>query len=227
MSLRETAFWLQKLYQLSVSHQTVANWTTSLAYLVSPLVEQHLEEAEILVADETFIRIDGEDAYWFISYNPETATIVTQLISTSRGTKPAATLIFQTQKQAPSLAYFISDAWEPYALALLYLAQMEADVPAHIVVKGLRYRGVPSDAYLWHKELIERFFRTFKQRYRRTLGFASMNGAVAFCTLFAVYYNYFRPHTRTNGKPPVGYFADESILLNWKQLIEVAIEQAR
>lgn len=195
LSLRETAFWLKKLFLLPVSHQTVANWCQSVAYLVAPIVEQHSENAEILVGDETFITIAGEDAYWWISYNPETATIVTQQVTKERDTRAAATIIKQTTEQAPQLTYFISDAFSAYALALLYLGQQQSDVPQHIVVKGLQYRGVPEDAFLWHKELIERFFRTFKQRYRRTLGFASFNGAVAFCVLFSVFF----PTTRKSG----------------------------
>ena len=170
------------------------------------MVQQHIEEAEILVGDETFISIAGEDAYWWISYNPETAAIVTQQVTTERDTRAAAELIQQTIQQAPELTYFVSDAWDAYALALLYLGQQQGNVPKHIIVKGLQYRGVPEDAFLWHKELIERFFRTFKQRYRRTLGFASINGAVAFCVLFTVYYNFFRPHQRADGEAPVSKF---------------------
>lgn len=225
LSLRETQKALLSLYQLPLSHQTIANWCQSVAYLVEPLVSERLEDADILVADETFIRIGGDDAYWWISYNPETATIVSQLVSTNRDTKAAATLIQQSQQQAPQLSYFISDAWDAYSLALLYLGQQQDDVPQHIIVKGLQYQGVPEDAFLWHKELIERFFRTFKQRYRRTLGFASINGAVAFCVLFSVYYNCFRPHQRADGEAPVSIFNHNNVLRNWQQLIQTAIQQ--
>jgi transposase-like protein len=225
LSLRETQQALLSLYHLPLSHQTIANWCQSVAYLLEPLVSERLEKADILVGDETFISIAGDDAYWWISYNPETATIVSQLVSSNRDTKAAAILIQQSQQQAPQMKYFISDAWDAYALALLYLGQQQSDVPQHIVVKGLQYRGLPEDAFLWHKELIERFFRTFKQRYRRTLGFASMNGAVAFCVLFSLYYNCFRPHTRSDGQPPVSSFNDNNVLRNWQQLILRAIQQ--
>lgn len=225
LSLRETKYALSSLFHLPVSHQTVANWCQSVAYLIEPLVSKRIQEADILVGDETFIRIAGDDAYWWISYNPENATIVSQLVSTQRDTKAAATLIKQTQEQAPQLTYFISDAFSAYGLALLYLGQTQCDVPQHIIVKGLQYTGVPEDAFLWHKELIERFFRTFKQRYRRTLGFANINGAVAFCVLFSVYYHFFRPHQRAGGEPPVNQFKENNVLKNWKQLTQMAIQQ--
>ena len=109
------------------------------------MVQEHIEEAEILVGDETFISIAGEDAYWWISYNPETAAIVTQQVATKRDTRAAAELIQQTIQQAPKLTYFVSDAWDAYALALLYLGQQQDDVPIkadsacslpkHIIVK--------------------------------------------------------------------------------------------
>jgi hypothetical protein len=108
----------------------------------------------------------------------------------------------------------------------LYLGQQQCNVPQHIVVKGLQYRNAPEDAFLWYKELIERFFRTFKQRYRRTLGFDSINGAVAFCVLFCVYYNFFRPHQRADGKPPVQLLTGNNVFENWQQLVEIAITKA-
>lgn len=226
LSLRETAFWLSQLFLLPISHQTVANWCQSVAYLLAPMVQQHIEDAEILVGDETYITIAGKDAFWWITYNPETATIVAQLVSTNRNTHAAATIINQTKQQAPKMNYFISDAWDAYALALLYLGQQKEIAPQHIVVKGLQYRDVPEDAFLWHKLLIERFFRTFKQRYRRTLGFSNFNGAVTFCVLFTIYYNFFRPHTKIVAQPPIQQFQQGNGLSNWQQLVKIAIENA-
>jgi DNA-directed RNA polymerase subunit M/transcription elongation factor TFIIS len=63
LSLRETAFWIGQIFQLPISHQTVANWCQSVAYLLSPLIKQHIEEAQFVVGDETFITIAGKDAY--------------------------------------------------------------------------------------------------------------------------------------------------------------------
>lgn len=226
LSLRETAFWLRQIFMLPISHQTVANWCQSVAYLLSPLIQQHIEDAQFVVGDETFITISGKDAYWWITYNPDTATIVAQLVSINRDTTAATTIIKQTKEQVPEMTHFISDAWDAYALALLYLGQQQESVPEHIVVKGLQYRDAPSDAFLWHKVLIERFFRTFKQRYRRTLGFDNFNGAVTFCVLFTVYYNFFRPHTRINSQPPIQQFEQDNVLSNWQQLVKYAIENA-
>jgi len=85
---------------------------------------------------------------------------------------------------------------------------------------------VPEDAFLLYKDLLERFFRTFKQRYRRTLGFCNYNGAVTFCILFVVYYNYFRPHTRLDGKTPVSLLESQNVLQKWQQLIQEALKAA-
>lgn len=85
---------------------------------------------------------------------------------------------------------------------------------------------MPEDAFLFYKDLLERFFLTFKQRYRRTLGFSSFNGAVTFCTLFVVYYNYFRPHMRLDGKSPISLLEGQNVLQNWQQLIQEALKAA-
>jgi len=77
LSLRETAHWLKQLYGLPISHQTVANWTQSVAFLLAPMA-QGTSDAFVLSGDETFIQIAGENAFWNISYDPENAKVVTQ-----------------------------------------------------------------------------------------------------------------------------------------------------
>jgi len=224
LSLRETAYWLGQLFGLSISHQTVANWTQSVAFLLTPMA-QATSESEILAGDETFIHIAGKEAYWNASYDPEGARIVIQHVSLQRDTKAAATLIKATTQAVPNLEAFVSDALNSYASALTLLGR-HSDVPGHIIVKGLKSRGVPEDAFVFYKELLERFFRTFKQRYRRTLGFSTLNGAVAFCTLFTVYYNYFRPHMRLDGDTPVALLESQNVLQNWQQLMQEALKAA-
>jgi len=221
LSLRETAYWLWQLYGLSVSHQTIANWTQSLAFLLSRMTRIS-SDSNIIAGDETFIHIAGQTAFWNVSYDPENARIVAHHISYQRDTKAASTLIRATVESAPNLKAFVSDDWNPYALALASLNKSNG----HIIVKGLKSRGVPADAFLLYKDLLERFFRTFKQRYRRTLGFSNLNGAETFCILFVVYYSYFRPHMRLDGRPPVSILKNQNVLRNWQQLIQTALKAA-
>jgi len=219
LSLRETAFWLMQLYGLSVSHQTIANWTQSVAFLLEPITKAS-SNAKVIVGDETFIKIAGKDAFWNVSYDPDNAKIVAHLLSCQRDTQAAATLLKATKQSAPKMTAFVSDDWSPYALAIAFLNESFG----HIIVKGLKSRGVPEDAFLVYKDLLERFFRTFKQRYRRTLGFSNFNGAMSFCILFVVYYNYFRPHERLDGKPPVSLLKGKNVLQNWQLMIQEALK---
>lgn len=221
LSLRETAFWLMQLYELPVSHQTIANWTQSVAFLLEHEAKA-TSDARILAGDETFIQIAGKDAFWNVSYDPESARVVTHHVSCRRDTQAANTLVKATVKSAPNMVAFVSDDWSPYALAIASLDESLG----HIIVKGLKSRGLPEDAFLLYKDLLERFFRTFKQRYRRTLGFSNYNGAAAFCVLFVVYYNHFRPHTRLGGKTPTSLLKSQNVLGNWLQLIQMALKAA-
>ena len=225
LSLRETAHWLKQLYGLPISHQTVANWTQSVAFLLTSTT-QVTSDSHVLVGDETFISIAGEDAFWNVSYDPGSTRVVVHHVSVRRDTEAAATLIKATTESAPDLKAFVTDKWAPYTLALTFLGEHLPGVPGHIIVKGLKARGVPEDAFLLYKDLLERFFRTFKQRYRRTLGFSNVNGAVAFCILFVVYYNYFRPHMRLDGETPVALLENQNVLQNWQQLIQTALKAA-
>ena len=132
LSLRETAHWLKQLYGLSISHQTVANWTQSVAFLLTSTT-QVTSDAGILTGDETFIRIAGKNAYWNVSYDPQSARVVVHHVSLNRDTEAAATLIKATTESAPDLKAFVTDKWTPYSLALTFLGKKISHVPGHIL----------------------------------------------------------------------------------------------
>lgn len=53
------------------------------------------------------------------------------------------------------------------------------------------------------KQIIERLNRTFKGNYRSSHGFGAQHGSVTFVTLFAVYFNFLRPHASLEANVPV------------------------
>jgi transposase-like protein/rubredoxin len=226
LSTREAAFWLNALYELKISHTTIEDWTQSIAYLLTPLFLSFESSSEILVGDETYISICGKWGYLWASYDPNEAKILICHISTSRSTQNAATLLYSTLLRAKNLNTYVVDGYPAYPLAISLLSAHQLKLPQLKIVKGLKSCGDESDTYRIYKNLIERFFRTFKQRYRRTHGFNSLNGAVAFTTLFTIYYNYFRPHQRIN-KIPVEIQTKTSLITEkWSKLINLAISKS-
>jgi hypothetical protein len=69
---------------------------------------------------------------------------------------------------------------------------------SHKVVPGL-YGTEPERRF---KNIIERFFSTFRFSYRLKRGLSSQNSCLAHFTIFAFYYNYFRPHLALDCQPP-------------------------
>lgn len=61
------------------------------------------------------------------------------------------------------------------------------------------------------KQIIERLNRTFKGNYRSSHGFDAHHGSVTFVTLFAVYFNFLRPHASLESSVPVVVHELESL----------------
>ena len=68
LSLRQTSQALKDLYNISISHQQIANYCKTAAICIKPFVDQYpYEKNEVFTADETYIKIRGVKAYiWFI-----------------------------------------------------------------------------------------------------------------------------------------------------------------
>jgi transposase-like protein len=230
LSLRESAFWIHQLYGVKISHQTISNWCVSLAKLLTPMINQIISDAKIAVCDETYIRVAGRNAYWIVSMDPISRTIIFSDVYEKRDTQAMAMQITISNQLAPNMNVLVTDAYKAYDTAF---ALIQSQIK-HVTVKGLSYRGVWQDLFLPCKQTIERFFRTFKQRYRRTHGFGSISGSRAFCILFGVFYSFFRPHCALDGHSPLTNFStksdarfsikfsEELVLCKWHSIIDYA-----
>ena len=82
-----------------------------------------------------------------------------------------------------------------------------------------------SKQYRCFKQLIERLNRTYKYHTRPRAGFKSFEGAVALTVLFVAYYNFMRPHTARDHKPPVELDCLQGVTLMpqaWIKIIQAA-----
>lgn len=60
LSLRKTSQALKDLYNISISHQQIANYCKTATICVKPFVDQYpYEKGEVFTADETYIKIRG------------------------------------------------------------------------------------------------------------------------------------------------------------------------
>ena len=77
LSLRKTSQTLKDLYNISISHQQIANYCKTAAICIKPFVDQYpYEKGDVFTADETYIRIRGVKAYVWLVMDAATRSII-------------------------------------------------------------------------------------------------------------------------------------------------------
>ena len=209
LSLRKTSQALKDLYDISISHQMVANYCKTAAICIKPFVDTYpYEKNSVFAADETYIKVRGIKGYiWFI-INAASRAIIGYQVSDNRGVGPcimAMRMAFQHMKELPEKFRFIADGYSAYPLAAQqFFRQFGDNFKFEITqVIGLTNDDAVSKAFRPYKQMIERLNRTYKASYRPTNGFDNYDGANYDLALWVAYYNFLRPHQHHRFRPPV------------------------
>ena len=216
LSLRKTSQALKDLYNISVSHQMVANYCKTAALCVKPFVDQYdYDKGTHFVADETYIKVRGIKGFiWFVM-DTATRAIIGYRISDNRGVGPcimALRMAFQHLTELPKGFKFIADGYSAYPLAAQQFFRQFGDKFRFEVTQviGLSNDDAVSTEYRPYKQMIERLNRTYKASYRPTNGFDNYDGANYDLALWVAYYNFLRPHKHSKYKPPV----EDGVIMN-------------
>jgi len=213
MSARMTAQALERVFGISISHQTVINYINASANYLSDFVDANCPHPSgTCAADKTYIKVDGNTRYtWFIMAQNRRA-ICGYNLSDTRGTEPALALINSCfgPPESPKCksGNLVTDGLPSYdsAVVAYNTAAVKAageNVLTKRTVIGLRDLDPESETYREFKQLVERLNRTYKFHTRPRAGFKNFDGAVALTTLFVAFYNFMRPHGSLNGSAPV------------------------
>ena len=213
LSARMTAQALKRVFDISISHQTVINYINASACYLSDFVDANCPvPCGPCAADETYIKVEGHTRYtWFIMAQNRRA-ICGYNLSDTRGTEPALALINSCfgPPESPKCGSgeLVTDGLPSYdsAVVAYNTAAINADgdeILTKRTVIGLRNLDPESEAYRQFKQLVERLNRTYKFHTRPRAGFKNFDGAVALTTLFIAFYNFMRPHGSLQGKTPV------------------------
>lgn len=208
LSLRKTSQALRELYNISVSHQQVANYARSAALVIKPFVDSYdYEPSNTLTADETYIKVRGTKGFvWFI-VDAVKRSILGYQASDNRGVGPcilAMRMAFRNFKdKLPDNFRFIADGFSAYPLAAqqFFINYGESFKFNVTQVLGLTNDDAVSKEFRVFKQIIERLNRTFKASYRVSCGFDNLDGANYNVALWVAYYNFLRPHSRFKFKP--------------------------
>ncbi len=229
MSLRKTAAILYDIHQVTVSHQTIANWAETISLWVKPFTEHYpYELSDQFCGDETYIRIKGKWNYLIFFFDAINKIILSDHVSAHRDTDAAIEALREAlvkiNLEERENINFIVDGNPIYLLAQQYFAKHDIKFDITQVI-GLTNEDEVSQEYRWLKQTIERLNRSFKSDYRVTNGFKSMNGAEVRITLFTTFYNFLRPHQALDYNIPVAIPEVQKqahMPAKWLTLIELA-----
>lgn len=206
LSLRKTSQALKDLYNISISHQQIANYCKTAAVCIKPFVDQYpYEKNEVFTADETYIKVRGVKTYVWLIMNAATRSILGYHVSDNRGVGPcilAMRMAFQGLTKLPKNFKFIADGYSAYPLAAMEFAKKFGEDFTFSVTKviGLTNDDAVSTEHRPFKQMIERLNRTYKASYRHTNGFDNIDGANYNLALWVAYYNFLRPHKHAGYK---------------------------
>lgn len=200
LSLRKTSQALKDLYNISISHQQIANYCKTAAICIKPFVDHYdYGSGSVFTADETYIKIRGIKAYiWFIM-DAAKRSIIGYQVSDNRGVGPcilAVRMAFRHLTELPKNFRFIADGYSAYPLAAQqFFHEFGEKFKFEITqVIGLTNDDEVSREFRPFKQMIERLNRTYKASYRPTNGFDNIDGANYDLALWVAYYNFLRPH---------------------------------
>ena len=200
LSLRKTRQALKDLYNISISHQQIANYCKTAAICVKPFVDNYnYDVGKVFTADETYIKVRGIKGYiWFIM-DAASRSIIGYQTSDNRGVGPcilAMRMAFKHLKELPDKFKFIADGYSAYPLAAMEFTRKFANTFQFDITQviGLTNDDEVSTEFRPYKQMIERLNRTYKASYRGTNGFDNYDGVNYDLALWVAYYNFLRPH---------------------------------
>ena len=206
LSTRQTSHALEEIHGIKISHTMIANYAMTAAAVIKPFTDTFdYKPANILSADETYIKVKGINHYVWIIMDACKKSILGYQVSDTRAVGPcilAMRMAFEKFKTFPGKALkFIADGYSAYPLASQQ-CKLEKGWDFDITqVIGLTNDDAVSTEFRWVKEVVERLNRTFKFSYRVTCGYGSENGALYGVSLWVAYYNFLRPHPHNYWRP--------------------------
>ena len=200
LSLRKTSQALKDLYNISISHQQIANYCKTAAVCIKPFIDNYdYKSGSVFTADETYIKVRGIKAYiWFIM-DAASRSMIGYQVSDNRSAGPcilAMRMAFRHLTKLPENFRFIADGYSAYPMAAMEFAKKFKDNFQFNITQviGLTNEDEVSKEFRPYKQMIERLNRTYKASYRPTNGFDNYDGASYDLALWVAYYNFLRPY---------------------------------
>ena len=191
-SFRAISFLLCNLFNVKISHVSVAQWCVkfapvfnSLSLSFLPLMDFNSDEWH---ADETVVKVKGKKYYLWFVIDAETRFLLGFYLSDRSASSAHAVL--SSVKSLGSPRSVVTDNWDAYKVAV----KKHFPNASHINVENF--------AADISNNLIESFNKTFKAWYNTKYGFNSYVNAHSLISTFVFFYNFLRPHSSLNNLTP-------------------------
>ncbi|MFC1899980.1 IS6 family transposase [Chloroflexota bacterium] len=184
---------LTQIYHSYPSDSTIYRWVSKFTKKAIKQGQDYTPQVgDVWVADETVLKIDGKNVWFWDIIDADTRFLLASRISKTRTTKDAALLMSEAKRKAgKSPKQILTDGLAAYrdGIELVFGADTK-----HI-------RGEPFDTDR-NTNRIERFHSTLKTRTKIMRGLKDIKTARLFTDGWLFYYNYLRPHESLNDKTP-------------------------
>lgn len=190
VSLRTLSNYLQTHFDIQVSHETVRAWIEKASrHAVNPDLSTY--NVRHWMADETVIKINGEQFWLWVVFDPDHKLVIAWHISETRTEQDAVELFnkaLKATKHRPEL--LTTDQLAQYPLALQKV--LGRIYVKHVIVYDLG----PNNG-------IERFFREVKRRLKWFTTFRAKHSPYAFFHMYFYCHHYLKPHKSLGNKTPL------------------------
>jgi putative transposase len=193
MSVNDIRDNLNQQYGNCPSSKTIYAWVQKYTNrALDQFKDYHPQVGDVWIADETVLRIAGQNVWMYDIIDTNTRYLLATQISTNRTINQSQKLMEAAQKKAgktPKLVITDSNNSYPEGIERAY---------------GGDTIHVQSEPFADFNDtqLIERFHSTLKDRTKVMRGLKSIESANKFIDGWLIYYNYLRPHESLDGKTP-------------------------
>ncbi|MBI4379180.1 MAG: DDE-type integrase/transposase/recombinase [Nitrospinae bacterium] len=210
MSIKAVRRHLLQEHNHAPSTATIYEWIMKFTqYATDSIKDYHPEVGDVWVADETVLKIDGQNVWFWDIIDSKTKYLLASRVSRSRTTRDAQILIdraIKTAGKAPRTV--LTDKLASY-LDVNYGKGAE-----HLQGSPFKFEESGEST-----SEIERFHGTLKARTKIMRGLKNIETAHDFTQGWLAHYNYLRPHESLNDRTPAEVAGIIYPYRNWQDII--------
>lgn len=216
LSLRQISEHFQSVYSIKISHGTIYGWIKRYVKIVNRYLSRlQVKSGDRWHADETVVRVRGKHLILWSMLDGESRVLLAQHVNKSKSAEEAYKLLEEALKKSQNKpSEIVTDG------ALSYEKAIDRKFGEELKCPLIHVQASISTPLSNNK--IERFYKTFKQRFKTISSFYSEETAKTFSEGFTIFYNNIKKHRSLGGKTPMDVAGAKENGSNWVELIQKA-----